>query len=130
MSPLRCVLVAGLAWGLLQASLAPTLARDGLDGRTREVTARYMRTLSEIIHRRMRDNPYRTRSGGVATVTFDLDRSGIVSASAITRPSGSPYIDALAKAAVPPGYRFPPLPPELGLDHLNVNVPLRFEPLI
>ncbi len=123
--------MAGLAWVLLQASLTPACARDGLDRHARqEIAARYVQTLSEIIHRRLRNNPYRTRSGGGATLAFDLDRTGLVSATTIKTPSGSPYLDALAKAAVPPGYRFPPLPPELGLDRLHVNAPLRFGPLL
>ncbi|MCJ2045551.1 energy transducer TonB [Methylobacterium sp. J-078] len=111
---------------LLMSAAGRLQAREGFEPRFQGVSPDYQLTLARIIYRRMRSSGYRTLSGGVATVVFTVERSGTVSASTIKMPSGSPYIDALALAAVRVGSTFPPFPPDLKADRLTATVPLRF----
>ena len=124
---MRGLAVAAVAGILFLFEASQVGARDEIGRRAAGPLPAYQGVIAQIIAQRMQDRGYRTLSGGVASVTFVLQRSGVVTAAVVTKPSGSPYIDGLALASVREGSVFPPFPRDLGFDTLRISVPLRFE---
>jgi protein TonB len=63
---------------------------------------------------------------GVAQVFFALDRQGRVVESRIVRSAGAAALDAEALALLTRAQPFPPPPPQLAGDRVNLTVPIRF----
>jgi protein TonB len=63
---------------------------------------------------------------GIATVSFRISAQGRVSASRLTKSSGETVLDQEALALLRRSSPFPPIPVELGLGSLDLNVPISF----
>jgi len=63
---------------------------------------------------------------GTAQLEFSLDRQGRVTASRITKSSGSAVLDQETLDLVHRAQPFPPPPPALGTAQVNLTVPIRF----
>jgi protein TonB len=66
------------------------------------------------------------RQQGVVHLTFSLDRKGQVVTSHIVTSSGTPALDDEAMALVRRAQPFPPPPHEMGGEHVDLTVPIRF----
>jgi protein TonB len=66
------------------------------------------------------------RQQGVAQVLFSLDRQGRVVDSRIVRSSGASALDEEALALLRRAQPFPPPPPELPGQRVDLSVPIRF----
>ena len=66
------------------------------------------------------------RQQGVAQVFFSLDRQGRVIDSRVVRSSGASALDEEALAILRRAQPFPPPPPELSGQRVNLTVPIRF----
>ena len=66
------------------------------------------------------------REQGSAQVFFSLDRQGRVVDSRVVRSSGAAALDAEALAMLRRAQPFPPPPPELAGDRVDLTVPIRF----
>jgi periplasmic protein TonB len=66
------------------------------------------------------------RQEGVVQVFFSLDRQGRVIDSRVVRSSGTSALDDEALAIVRRAQPFPPLPPELPGERVDLNWPIRF----
>src|SRR5262245_47593453 len=66
------------------------------------------------------------RQQGVAQVFFSLDRRGRVIDSRVVRSSGASALDDEALALLRRAQPFPPVPPEILGDRVNLILPLRF----
>jgi protein TonB len=69
----------------------------------------------------------RRRQHGVARVAFSIDRKGYVLASRIVHGSGSAALDEETLALLQRAQPFPPPPPELAGDRIDLVVPVRFD---
>ncbi|WP_395665917.1 energy transducer TonB [Methylocella sp.] len=65
-------------------------------------------------------------AGGLATVSFSVDRSGRLIAAHLVRSSGSPLHDQEAVALVRRAAPFPPPPSEIGGSVITLTVPINF----
>jgi len=63
---------------------------------------------------------------GVAQIFFSLDRQGRVIDSRVVRSSGASALDEEALALLRRAQPFPPVPPEILGDRVNLILPLRF----
>ena len=63
---------------------------------------------------------------GIAQVSFSLDRQGRVLDSRIVRSAGAALLDEEAVALLNRAQPFPPPPPELAGERINLTVPIRF----
>jgi protein TonB len=63
---------------------------------------------------------------GIAQVFFSLDRQGRVLDSRIVRSAGAAVLDEEALALLNRAQPFPPPPPELAGERINLTVPIRF----
>ena len=66
------------------------------------------------------------RQQGVAQIFFSLDRQGRVIDSRVVRSSGTSALDEEALALLRRAQPFPPPPPELSGQRVNLTVPIRF----
>ncbi len=66
------------------------------------------------------------REQGVAQVFFSLDRQGRVIESRVVRSSGAAALDEEALALLRRAQPFPPPPPELPGERVDLSVPIRF----
>jgi protein TonB len=66
------------------------------------------------------------REQGVVRLFFSLDRKGMVVDTRVATSSGSPALDQEAIALVRRAQPFPAPPPELGGQHVDLTVPIRF----
>jgi protein TonB len=122
------------------ASVAEAAARGrsagtgGADGasaeeRGRADTSRYEAKLAAHL-RRFRTFPEDARKRGItgtAMVRFTVNASGAVSGARLSRSSGEAVLDQAAVAMVNRASPFPPIPGDVGLKSLTVNVPVRFD---
>jgi protein TonB len=81
-----------------------------------------------VIERNKRYPETSARRGeqGVAQVFFSLDRQGRVIDSRVVRSSGASALDEEALALLRRAQPFPPVPPEILGDRVNLILPLRF----
>jgi len=121
---LRIAAADGLGSALTLGSAA---ARNGTPAEPPAFLAYKARLSQTILARALRIH-YRSQTGGLARVTFRIDAAGNVVASEIHTSSGSPYIDSLAREAVPVGAELLPIPGEFGTRAITVTVPMRFPP--
>ncbi len=63
---------------------------------------------------------------GVASVTFTMDRAGLVLTARVARSSGSPALDEEAIALLRRAEPLPAPPPELTGRTITLTVPIRF----
>jgi protein TonB len=63
---------------------------------------------------------------GIAQVFFSLDRQGRVIDSRVVRSSGASALDEEALALLRRAQPFPPPPPELPGQRVDLSVPIRF----
>jgi periplasmic protein TonB len=66
------------------------------------------------------------RQEGVAQIFFSLDRQGRVIDSRVVRSSGASALDEEALALLRRAQPFPPPPPELSGQRVDLTVPIRF----
>jgi protein TonB len=66
------------------------------------------------------------RQQGIAQVFFRLDRQGRVIDSRVVRSSGASALDEEALALLRRAQPFPPPPPELPGERVDLTVPIRF----
>jgi protein TonB len=66
------------------------------------------------------------REQGVAQVFFSIDRQGRVIDSRVVRSSGASALDEEALALLRRAQPFPKPPAELGGEHVDLTVPIRF----
>ena len=81
-----------------------------------------------VIERNKRYPETSARRGeqGVAQIFFSLDRQGRVIDSRVVRSSGASALDEEALALLRRAQPFPPVPPEILGDRVNLILPLRF----
>jgi protein TonB len=77
-------------------------------------------------NKRYPDAAQARREQGVAQVFFSLDRRGRVIESRVVRSSGAASLDQEALALLQRAQPFPEPPGELGGDHVDLTVPIRF----
>ena len=77
-------------------------------------------------HKRYPEAAQSRRQQGIAQVLFTLDRLGRVIHSRIVRSSGASMLDEEALALLARAQPFPPPPPEVPGEHVDLSVPIRF----
>jgi protein TonB len=122
------------------ASVADTAARGPVPGkagaggasseeRGAASTSGYQAKLAAHL-RRFRSFPEEARKrgiSGIATVRFTVNAAGAVTSASLAKSSGAGVLDAAAVAMVHRASPFPPIPPNLGVGVMTVNVPVRFD---
>jgi len=79
-------------------------------------------------HKRYPRAAARQRIGGIATLTFTIERGGAVQSVRLSRGSGHVPLDTEALAMVRRAAPFPPIPPDLARSTMTFTVPVRFAP--
>jgi len=64
---------------------------------------------------------------GMVTVTFLLSRNGIVLSKSVVRSSGYAELDQEALAMIARAAPFPPFPPSITGETINLPVPIQFQ---
>jgi protein TonB len=111
---------------LTQESVVATRESSGEEKKGGDTTAHlaYLGKLRSHLERN-KVNP-RTTIKGTAVVHFSVNSKGEITASRITKSSGSKVLDDAALAAVERSSPFPEIPDTLRRDHIEVSVPFRF----
>lgn len=86
----------------------------------------YTKELSSLIKTRMNQVNPMPRNGGVAIVSFKIDRSGQVSDTRVTTTSGKTDVDVAAMAALYPGTTLIPFPENVTQNSLSITIPMRY----
>ena len=86
----------------------------------------YTKELSSLIKTRMNQVNPMPRNGGVAIVSFKIDRSGQVSDTRVTTTSGKTDVDVAAMAALYPGTTLIPFPDNVTQNSLSITIPMRY----
>ncbi|MBM3543284.1 MAG: TonB family protein [Alphaproteobacteria bacterium] len=109
-----------------QTSVVPMRESSGDEqegGSTTEHTAYLGKLRTHLEQHKI--NP-RTQLIGTAVVAFTVDASGEISSRRLSKSSGSKVLDEAAIASIERAAPFPPIPTELGRNHLEVSVPFKF----
>lgn len=69
----------------------------------------------------------RRRIEGTAVISFGVARSGSVGELKVLKSSGHEALDQAAVDAVRGAGRFPPIPPDLGLERVTLEIPMVFK---
>jgi protein TonB len=77
-------------------------------------------------HKRYPESAQSRHQQGIAHVLFTIDRLGRVIEARLVRSSGASALDDEALALLRRAQPFPPPPPELPGERVDVNVPIRF----
>jgi protein TonB len=88
----------------------------------------YLSLCRSLIERR-KEYPVMARRGrieGTVTVGCVVQRDGSLQDSGVARTSGSPLLDSAALRAVRSIGRFPPFPPEIRGNELDLEVPITY----
>lgn len=86
----------------------------------------YTKELSSLIKTRMNQVNPMPRNGGVAIVSFKIDRSGQVSDTRVTTTSGKTDVDVAAMATLYPGTTLIPFPENVTQNSLSITIPMRY----
>jgi len=86
----------------------------------------YTKELSNLIKTRMNQVNPMPRNGGVAIVSFKIDRSGQVSDTRVATTSGKTDVDVAAMAALYPGTKLIPFPENVTQNSLVITIPMRY----
>lgn len=86
----------------------------------------YTKELSSLIKTRMNQVNPMPRNGGVAIVSFKIDRTGQVSDTRVATTSGKTDVDVAAMAALYPGTMLIPFPENVTQNSLVVTIPMRY----
>ena len=88
----------------------------------------YTKELSSLIKTRMNQVTPMPRNGGVAIVSFKIDRSGQVSDTRVATTSGKQDVDVAALSALYPGTVLIPFPENVTQTSLSLTIPMRYSP--
>jgi protein TonB len=77
-------------------------------------------------HKRYPEAAQSRHQQGIAQVLFSLDRLGRVTRSRIVHSSGASALDEEALALLQRAQPFPPPPPDVPGEHVELSVPIRF----
>jgi protein TonB len=110
------------------AALAAAPTQGQITPQNSSALAAWRSQIVAVIERNKRYPETSARRGeqGVAQVFFSLDRQGRVIDSRIVRSSGASALDKEALALLRRAQPFPPVPPEIRGDRVNLILPLRF----
>jgi len=110
------------------AALPAAPAQGQITPQNSRALAAWRSQIVAMIERNKRYPEASARRGehGVAQVFFSLDRRGRLVDSRIVRSSGANALDEEALALLQRAQPFPPLPPEILGDRVNLLLPLRF----
>ncbi len=78
-------------------------------------------------HKRYPRSAQRRRQEGIASLQFTVQRDGTVTAHKIIRSAGFRVLDREVENTLARAAPFPPFPPDLAQDSLEIVVPIRFE---
>jgi protein TonB len=112
-----------------QMAAVPAAPNQGqMIPRTSDVIPTWKTQIVALLERNKRypDAAQSRREQGVAQVFFSLDRRGRVIESRVIRSSGAASLDQEALALLQRAQPFPEPPSEIGGDHVDLTVPIRF----
>jgi protein TonB len=110
------------------AAVAAAPTQGQLVPRTSDAIPTWKTQIVALLERNKRypETAQSRREQGVAQVFFSLDRKGRVIDSRVLRSSGAASLDEEALALLRRAQPFPAPPAELGGDHVDLTVPIRF----